>query len=375
MAKEIRYRFLFLAPRFHTNQCELVNLLLEKGHEVRFVALSVGGAEDHTSLVPDVVPLSALGITINKWRNPKDDPAIRGRLGVPSLPHVWRILLQFKPDVIITRGVLRPYFLTCLPFALRTRILVYTQDPLFVGKLSVYRKSVYFVFLSLFRFRWFTPVEHLVPKPTPCKRSHKRMSFIPFFKSIPPNVAVRSKSGSSRLRVLGVGKLIPRKGLLETLGAIQCLDPTGEKIDFVWIGECSTPEHQDFKTQVDLHPARNRLRLLTNLPLHAVQEEYCRHDLFVLPSKNEPASVSQVEAMAHGLPIICSSESGTAHYVEDGVNGFVIEPCAAAIAVALQQYLDDPHLVERHSANSLHKMRSRFSITTAYQALISLVEA
>ena len=45
--------------------------------------------------------------------------------------------------------------------------------------------------------------------------------------------------------------------------------------------------------------------------------------LFVLASRDEPAAVSPLEAMAHSLPVVCSDSNGTRGYIRHGVNGFV----------------------------------------------------
>ncbi len=51
--------------------------------------------------------------------------------------------------------------------------------------------------------------------------------------------------------------------------------------------------------------------------------EYARHDVYVLPSYDEPAAVSHLEAMAHGLPVICSDSNGKKYYIEEGEMGYV----------------------------------------------------
>lgn len=49
-------------------------------------------------------------------------------------------------------------------------------------------------------------------------------------------------------------------------------------------------------------------------------------DLFVFPSFHEGLPVSALEAMACGLPLICSNIRGNVDIVKDGQNGFLFEP-------------------------------------------------
>ena len=53
---------------------------------------------------------------------------------------------------------------------------------------------------------------------------------------------------------------------------------------------------------------------------------YAMADVFVFPSFREGLSVSVMEAMASGLPVVCSRIRGNTDMVEDGVNGFLVEP-------------------------------------------------
>ena len=72
------------------------------------------------------------------------------------------------------------------------------------------------------------------------------------------------------------------------------------------------------------------------------------HDLFVLASRDEPAAVSHLEAMAHSLPVVCSDANGTSCYVRHGENGFIfrsgdIDDLTACIERVIK---DREHLLE-----------------------------
>ncbi len=63
-----------------------------------------------------------------------------------------------------------------------------------------------------------------------------------------------------------------------------------------------------------------------------VQKIYEKADVFVIDSFSEGMAQVGIEAMACGLPIICSYNTGLAEIVCDGVNGFTI-PCGDASAL------------------------------------------
>ncbi len=74
-------------------------------------------------------------------------------------------------------------------------------------------------------------------------------------------------------------------------------------------------------------------------------------DAFLLPTRHDVTALVGLEAMACGLPILMTAVGGTADYLEDGTNGFVItDPCS--IAEALARLGVDSELRHRMGANS-----------------------
>ena len=64
-------------------------------------------------------------------------------------------------------------------------------------------------------------------------------------------------------------------------------------------------------------------------------------DVFVFPSKQEGLPVALMEAMACGVPVVCSRIRGNTDIVKDGVNGYLVssdrsEKYILAIAKAMQ---------------------------------------
>lgn len=65
----------------------------------------------------------------------------------------------------------------------------------------------------------------------------------------------------------------------------------------------------------------------------------------VAPAYLEDYGLTAIEAMAYGKPlIVCRDGGNLVNFVEDGVNGFVVEPDAAAIAEAVLRLRDDRSL-------------------------------
>ena len=119
-------------------------------------------------------------------------------------------------------------------------------------------------------------------------------------------------------RVLFLGQINLRKGVARLLEAMRLL--RGEAIELVLAG----PAGIDPLSWADL-PS---VRWVGPIPRSEVAGYYRGADLFILPTLSDGYALTQLEAMAHGLPVLASRCCGAA--VRPGENGFVIEDLSAA---------------------------------------------
>ena len=89
-----------------------------------------------------------------------------------------------------------------------------------------------------------------------------------------------------------------------------------------------------------------------------IPDFYAMADIFVFPSFREGLSVSVMEAMASGKPIVCSRIRGNTDLVEDGVNGFLIDPGEPRSIAAAVLRLYDSGKQEEISQNNREKAES-----------------
>jgi glycosyltransferase involved in cell wall biosynthesis len=70
--------------------------------------------------------------------------------------------------------------------------------------------------------------------------------------------------------------------------------------------------------------------------------------VFVLPSIYEPYGIVLLEAAAHGKPLVAAESDGPSSIIEDGVNGFLVEPQnSSALAESLMCIIEDEDLAKR----------------------------
>lgn len=74
----------------------------------------------------------------------------------------------------------------------------------------------------------------------------------------------------------------------------------------------------------------------------------------VAPAYDEDYGFTALEAMARGRPVVVARDGGgLTGFVDDGVNGFVVEPTGGAIAGAVARILGDPDLARRLGEGAL----------------------
>jgi len=120
----------------------------------------------------------------------------------------------------------------------------------------------------------------------------------------------------SRFRVLFAGQITIRKGIFDLLEAFGALRIPGAEL--LLIGSI------DPAIVHLLKPYRHLFRHLPPVPKTELHRYYSNSSVMVLPSLADAFPLVVAEAMACGLPVIISENTGTAEAVTDGREGFVV---------------------------------------------------
>ncbi|MGE0433214.1 MAG: glycosyltransferase family 4 protein [Planctomycetota bacterium] len=125
------------------------------------------------------------------------------------------------------------------------------------------------------------------------------------------------------LRVLTVGNVSLHKGSATVLEVARAFDR--QRVQFRMVGSVSAPD----AVRPALHTA---LELSGAVPRSDMPGVYAAADVFLLPSLAEGSSLAVYEAMAAGLPVICTANTGS--IVRDGVDGYIVGVGDAAGIIA-----------------------------------------
>ncbi|MBA8801093.1 UNVERIFIED_ORG: hypothetical protein QE446_005050 [Rhizobium sp. SORGH_AS260] len=144
------------------------------------------------------------------------------------------------------------------------------------------------------------------------------------------------------IRVLTVGEVGLRKGSPYVVEAARLMDGAGR---FRMAGRVRVPD--DVKQQIS-----QWVELRGIVPRSQIVEEFRWADVFLLPSLCEGSATAVYEALAAGLPVITTENTGSV--IRDGIEGFIVPVCdPEAIATAVRALADNPEFRRIMSANAL----------------------
>ena len=321
-------RFLVVAPRFHTNLYYRVIALQNAGHTVKVIVLYKGKSEFYENIEIQQVKLSRISkIIINIssfFRKRSLKSTFELRVQFPGL-EFKQILKEYKPDVILLKAYQNMLAVKTLLVAKKNnvKVLMLTQT------YFTHIKGSTFLFKLNIKFFKYMKVWAYI---TPIKSNYnafknfgiKNVFYLPFV--YPVNNKRFNKTCKNEIKIISVGKFQKRKDQILLLKAFKKLRDEGYKIKLCLVGELADEKYfallSNFIKESSL---LNEVCIKINMTYPEINEEYENNDVFVLPAYSEPAAYSIVEAMAKGLPVICSDQNGTSCYIKNGINGYVFE--------------------------------------------------
>jgi glycosyltransferase involved in cell wall biosynthesis len=151
----------------------------------------------------------------------------------------------------------------------------------------------------------------------PAAEREKKTCVVAEFGSPPRNgdAARRSGPDSDKLRVLFAGSMTQRKGLADVFAAMKLLKR--HDVELIVMGspiasmEFYRSQYPDF-TYMSTRPHHEVLKLMQSC------------DVLVLPSIAEGRALVQQEAMANGLPLIITANTGGEDLIVPGETGFLV---------------------------------------------------
>lgn len=148
----------------------------------------------------------------------------------------------------------------------------------------------------------------------------------------PPEFIVRSPS-LNQMKLLWVGRMMPRKGILLTLEVMSRLKQyPGITLTIVGDGEMRA----EAELKANELGIEGQVTFAGTLPLSTVRTYYAKHDVFLFTSLRDSCPSQLIEAMAFNLPIVTLDLHGQGHIVtpETGIKIALGRPTEVVQALA-----------------------------------------
>ena len=342
-------KILFVAQRFHTNLKYRVQALQEAGNEVQMLVMYKQHSESYDTLEPKLVKRSVFDGFLKKVFKKND--FYKTRMQMPSFWHLGKLFKQEKPDILIIKNL--QSFLSIFSliwsalYGKDVYLLIQTDSHRVKGRI---KKILVWVLKNI-----FTVKKVISPLKDKTGSNNPFFAYIPFVYDVKDLEKEHFKGG--KINIIDIGKFQKRKDHITLLKAVSSLK---DKYDILLriVGEKMDQVVED---EIQRYISKNSLDNIVEVKVNQAYEEvlkmYKDFDLFVLPSYDEPAAYSIVEAMANGLPVIVSDTCGTKCYVESGVNGYVFKSKKVdSLIEEIEKIINDKHnCLVRMSKNSYQK--------------------
>lgn len=108
-------------------------------------------------------------------------------------------------------------------------------------------------------------------------------------------------------------------------------------------------------------------------PTHDAAGVFREATLLVHSSLNECLSISVLEAMSHGVPVIANDIAGMGEIITNGVDGMLVKSGdVSSLAATMALLLDDPALREKLGRAGRDAVRTRFDMASRAREFVSL---
>jgi glycosyltransferase involved in cell wall biosynthesis len=158
------------------------------------------------------------------------------------------------------------------------------------------------------------------------------------FKPSKSSEAIKRQIGiNSKLCVLFVGRLIPRKGLTYLIEAAKHIVKNYSQTIFLIVGDGPLKNH--LIAHLEKTNLSNNFVFLGDINEAALPAVYNCADVFVLPSIQEGQGIALLEAQASAKPVVAFDVGGVGEAVLDKETGLLMKPDSNALADAIMKLL------------------------------------
>ena len=184
---------------------------------------------------------------------------------------------------------------------------------------------------------------------------------------------IERKAEKKMVKVLTIGRLIPRKGFQFLIKAIpEIAQNVNHDFELKVVGD--GPMKAQLVSLAKKLEVDHKIDFVGSAPYDELVRHYNDADLFVLPSLAEGMPLVILEAMATGLPVIASKVQGIEDLVQPDTNGYLVEPRnTKQLAKRITKLINEGKIRIQMGHKSLDRVR-KYSWENIAQAYLKIFE-
>jgi glycosyltransferase involved in cell wall biosynthesis len=171
--------------------------------------------------------------------------------------------------------------------------------------------------------------------------------------------------------IVTVGRLVGNKGY-DLMPAVLDALRHSSNAACVWWHIGSGELEGSIRAEIEARGLQSHATLFGARSDDFAQAAIARATVFCQPSRYEGSSLTTLEALSHGRPVVATNVGGIPDKIQHEITGLLSEPNATLIAASIQRFLTDPEFGRRCGLAGRELVRSHFSIDVAarqYQVL------
>jgi glycosyltransferase involved in cell wall biosynthesis len=171
----------------------------------------------------------------------------------------------------------------------------------------------------------------------------------------------RFRLSPTRFEILCVGRLVPSKGQLVLIAAIERLVKTKPSLRVRLVGD--GPERESLERAIAAANLGSYIVLEGSVNQDRIQEFYRQADIFVLASFAEGIPVVLMEAMAMEIPCISTFVAGIPELIRNETDGILVPPSDdLALASAINRLIEDSALRHRLGVAARRRVMEKYDL-------------
>ena len=172
--------------------------------------------------------------------------------------------------------------------------------------------------------------------------------------------------------ILYVGYLWTRKGLIDLIEAFGAVHTELPETHLVICG--AGGEESKIKSAAARSSVSDAIQFVGDVEPHRIHRYMQASDLFVLPSHSEGMPNAVMEAMACGLPTVCTSVGGLTAALSKTEGAVLVPPMdSKSLAAALQAVIADPAKRRRMGGEARKLAEEQFGVRQNAQRILDFL--